>query len=107
MTTFSIKRGTDFYVNFTLREPRVDCDTPGDPVDVTGYTAAFTVTIGADVTTVTSPSGITITAVDGKFAVHLDNTQTALFDRSGTWGMTVVSPGGDITSLGDGNFRVR
>ena len=73
-----IDQGADWYINFTYE------DSTGTPINLTGYTAALQLrSLPADSATalsLTSSSGITITAATGLIAVHATAAQTGAID---------------------------
>jgi hypothetical protein len=71
-----IDQGADWFLNVTWE------DINGDPIDVTGYTAALQMRTSplarTYVLSLSSPSdGITVTGASGLFAIHATAEQTA------------------------------
>lgn len=106
MATLNIKRGDDLHVNFTLRDPKNEDGTLGDPIDITGYDVVFTVDIGGELTVVDNTDGIDVTPLEGLMEVHVEGEATAEWGRSGTWKLVLTSPEVDVKTIGPGNLRV-
>ena len=74
-----IDQGADWYINFTYQQPN------GDPVDLSGATAALQVRsypedTEAVLTLTTENGGITITPLEGLLEVHATAEQTTAID---------------------------
>lgn len=74
----TIDQGADWYINFTYQ------DSTGTAINLTGYTAALQLrSLPADsiaALSLSTGSGITITAATGLIAVHATATQTGAID---------------------------
>ena len=102
---FEIEQGA------TLSRPIVWKDANGTPIDVTGYTARLHVRKAvASATTLlelTSPTEIVVGTTDGKFTINMTDVETAaLTFVSGRYDLEVISPGGVVTRLLEGKFKV-
>lgn len=85
----------------TLRKVVNWQDSDEDPVDLTGYTVTVNITVGEIVYNLTSGSGLTIDAPNGKVTVVLSDTQTAAFTKQfGKWRLRAEST--DNTTLAEG-----
>lgn len=95
--TVVIDQSADFYLNVTYQ------DSTGANVNLTGYTAAFSIasTYGkTPLLTVTQANGITLGGTAGTIAIHLTNTQTnTLGEGSFVAELAVTSGAGVETSL--------
>lgn len=102
MPSLTARRGADYLKTFRWLE-----DDRTTPINLTGYTVAFTVKINRVETTYTTVPEVTVTAVSGLVSVHIEDAVTALWAASGTWKLVVTSPGGIKTVLADGVLEVR
>lgn len=99
-----IEQARDFYLSVTWK------DTTGTPINLTGYSAAFSIRQDYGepiVVAVTSPTNITLGGSAGTITVHLDQTQTAIDE--GTYVCELVATSGSSieTSLLKGQINVR
>lgn len=102
-----ITRGATFSHVFTWRNSALTA------VNVTGYTAEFTIDNrdGTEAVSVTSGGGsITMGGAAGTVAVLLTDTQTTALTRAGAHGgrfaVVLTAPGGSIVPLADGEVSV-
>ena len=106
MVDVKITRGARFAHTFTWRT------TAGAAVNVTGYSAEFTLNdrSGAEILSVTSPTSITLGGTAGTVVVTLTEAQTTALDRAtdhaGTYSLVLTSPGGAVTVLSSGRAAV-
>lgn len=104
-----IEQGATFYLSFTWHEdgPIVDGElTPGDPVDLSGWTARTQVrdAVGGAVllsaTTSTQGSTIALGGVTGSVVVKFTAADTdAVTAQFGVYDLELVAPSGDVHRL--------
>ena len=102
---FKIEQGV------TLTRPIVWKDADGVPIDVTDFTARLHVrkAVGSATTLLelTSPIEIVVGTTDGKFTFNMTEAETAaLTFVTGRYDLEVISPGGIVTRLLEGKFKV-
>lgn len=95
----------------TLSRPIIWKDSAGNPFDVTGYTARMHVRVSPNAATtlleLVSPTNITVGTTDGMFTFNMTATETAnLTFLVGVYDFEVISPGGVVTRLLEGKFKV-
>lgn len=81
------------------------------PQDLTGYSARMDIATAPNInpliTLSTVEGNITITAPDGKIAIHIDEAETALLTQEKySYDLVLYSPSGDATRLVGGLIRV-
>jgi len=101
----TIEQGADWYVNFQWT------DTSGNPINLSGYTAALQVRTSplakTTVLSLTSSSGIAITNGTGTLAVHATAAQTgAITNGLYSYDMEITSGSGIVTRLVQGSITV-
>lgn len=102
-----IDQGADWFINFTYKQPN------GDPVDITGYTAALQIRTSplarTAVLTLENGNGITITGAEGLLEVHATAAQTAAI-TNGKYAydleITSTAPAYTVTRLVQGTVEV-
>lgn len=102
---FVIDQGADWYITFIYK------DANGTAINLTGYTAALQIRdTYADSTTdlsLTSSSGITITAATGTLDVHATAAQTgAITAGNYVYDLEITSSGGVVTRLVQGKIVI-
>lgn len=101
-----IDQGADWFLDVTYDNPN------GTPINLTGYTAALQIrSLPSDPTAVlslTTGSGITITAVTGLVAIHATAAQTRAIDEGVYYyDLEITAPGtGVVTRLIQGQADV-
>ncbi len=100
MTTLRVIRGDDFTRTFIWK------DSTGTAINIAGYTATFSVTVGTSTTNYTIGSGLTVTAAEGKIVLLIEEDVTALWASSGTFRLRVTSPSDLVQTLVRGNLVV-
>lgn len=82
----------------------IDWDNPGgSAVNLTGYTVTCTIEVGETIHTLTSGSGLTVDAAQGRITLTLTAAQTNEYDSQyGTWRLRVTSGSGVKTTLAEG-----
>ncbi len=105
--TFIVDKGA------TFRRTLVWRDAPDSPIDLTDYSANFLVEAArngkwSEALSVSSPSGITITEVEGRLEVMLTDEQTGSLDEGHKYrhSLFVTAPNEDVTRLIRGSFVV-
>jgi hypothetical protein len=99
-----IEQARDFYLSVTWNNPS------GTPINLTGYSAAFSIRQNYGepvVVSVTSPTGITLGGSAGTIIIHLNQTQTAIDEGTYVCELVVTSGGNIETSLLKGQIAVR
>lgn len=95
--TVFIDQNADFDLAVTWK------DSTGNPVNLTGYTATFTIAAGTNkppLASVTSPTGITLGGVAGTILVKIPYATTNTLGEGSFWAeLRLVSGGGIATSL--------
>jgi len=99
-TTMTIDQARDWYLTVTYQ------DSTGTAINLTGYTATFTMTSGATTLTLTSGSGITITPATGVIAIHATASQTSIDAGQYRAELIITSGSGIITSLLKGQLSI-
>ena len=103
--TVFIDQNADFNLAVTWK------DSTGTPVNLTGYTASFTISAGTNrpsLVTVTSGAGITLGGSAGTIAVAIPYATTNTLGEGSFWGeLRLVSGGGIATSLLKGPLASR
>jgi len=97
-----IDQGRDFFFTAIY-------ENAGTPINLTGYTAAFSLSQnynGATNLSLTTGSGITITGSTGTINVHATAVQTEIPAGTYVAELTITSGGGIETSLLKGNLVV-
>lgn len=100
MTTLTAIRGDDFVKRFTWQA------ADETPINMTGYTIEFIVTINGVVTTYTTTPQVTLTPLSGRMDILIEDAVTALWSTSGTYKLRVTSPADLVTTLVSGTLRV-
>jgi len=99
-TTLEIKAGATFQATFLYKDPA------GAAINLTGYTAALRIrrsySAGSTDVSLTSSSGIVITAAVGQLDVTIAAATTAGLSGSYVWDLSVTSGGGIVYSLAGG-----
>lgn len=93
-----------------LRNP-ADGDTPGDPIDLTGYSVRMqvreSVTSPTPLLSLTIGDGITVNAPAGEITLSVADDVTATWAwRYGLYDLEIESPAGDTTRLLKGEVEV-
>ncbi len=106
-----IEAEAGFPITFTYCSSGSAPGVPGPPIDVTGWTAkmSFRSSYGdGNALTLTSASGggITVTGVDGAFAVLMTAAQTTQLPNQGVYDLLITPPGGQPIRLVEGKFEV-
>lgn len=99
-----IDQARDFYLTITWK------DSNSAPVNVTGYSATFTIRQDYGepiVTSVTSPTDIVLGGTAGTFTIHLDQTKTSIDEGTYVCELVATSGGGIETSLLKGHIPVK
>lgn len=100
--TLSARIGCVFRFSAIVKNP------DGTIMDLTGYGAQFVVRQKlSDVTpalSLSSGSGITITAASGKIAVEITKTQTAALDGEYFYTLSAIEPGTQVVHLFSGKI---
>lgn len=100
--TLSARIGCVFRFSTILKNP------DGTVMDLTGYGAQFVVreklSDASPVLSLSSGSGITITALTGKIAVEITKTQTAALDGEYFYTLSAVEPGSQVVHLFSGKI---
>lgn len=99
-----IEQARDFYLSVTWKNPA------GTPINLTGYSAAFSLRQNYGepiVVSVTSPTKITLGGALGTITVHLDQTDTAIDEGTYVCELVATSSGNIETSLLKGQINVR
>ena len=97
-------QGRDFYTTVTYN------DSTGTPINLTGYTASFSVSTDYNTTAVlalTNSNGITLGGSAGTILIHATATQTAITAGNYVAELVVTSGAGVQTSLLKGPFVVK
>jgi hypothetical protein len=117
--TFNIEQGATFdpiiqYLN-PAPDPDNDPDTPGPPIDITGYDARMKARTGSKTGPVfldlTIGSGIIILSEAlGQFQLDVDDTATAAlteadFDGGAFYDFEIIEPGGKVIRLIEGSIK--
>lgn len=96
-TSVFIDQNADFDLGVTWK------DSTGTPVNLTGYTAKFTISAGtnkAPLVTVTTGAGITLGGSAGTIAIAIPYATTNTLGEGSFWAeLRLVSAGGIATSL--------
>lgn len=92
MTSLHAIRGDDFVKRFTWK-------SDGTPINMTGYTMEFIVTINGVAVTYTTTPQIILTPLSGQMDVLIEDAVTALWGTSGTCRLRVTSPTDIVTTL--------
>lgn len=100
MTVLRAIRGDDFQLSGVWNDP------DGDPINLTGYTVTFTVTVNGDVQTYSIGSGVTVTPLSGRIDILIEDDVTAEWGSDGSWRLSVTSSGDLVTTLGRGILKV-
>jgi hypothetical protein len=98
-----IDQARDWFLTVTY------ADATGTPINLTGYTASFALSQGYNNSTnltLTSGSGITITAATGKIALHATQTQTNIGAGTYTAELVLTAADGTETAILKGNLVV-
>ena len=87
-------------------------DSAGAVLNLTGYTARMQVRRRIESTTVlieltTTNGAITVTPTLGKLNFALSASQTATLSQSGVYDLEIVSSGGEVTRMLEGQFIVK
>lgn len=99
-----IEQARDFYLSVTWNNPA------GTPINLTGYSAAFSLRQNYGepiVVSVTSPTDIVLGGSAGTIVIHLDQTDTSIDEGTYVCELVVTSGGGIETSLLKGQINVR
>jgi hypothetical protein len=99
-----IDQARDFYLSVIWK------DSTGTPVNITNYTANFSIRQNYGepiVLAVSSPTDITVGGSNGTFTVHLDQTQTSIDEGIYVCELIATAPNNIETSLLKGNITVR
>jgi hypothetical protein len=111
-------QGATFRRTLVWRQPASDEDlpeTPGDPVDLTGWSARMQLRVEVDADDValelTTDNGrITLGGPDGDITLRVaaaDLERGAIEAGSYRYDLELVDPAGDVTRLIEGKFRIR
>ena len=118
---FTIEQGADFDPIITYRNPPADPindpDTPGAPIDITGYDARMQVRTGSKTGTLVLDMNIgngeiiILDAVNGQFQFQVDAAATAAlteaeFDPTGFYDFEIIEPGGKVIRLLEGTVQL-
>lgn len=103
--SYTIDQGADWYLTITYK------DSNGTAINLTGYTAAMQFRLTSSSTTaalsLTSSSGITITAATGTLAIHATAAQTGAMNAAKyDYDLEITSSTGVVTRLIQGNATV-
>lgn len=108
-----VDQGETWRMTLRLRNPAAPDGTPGEPIDLTGYSARMqireSVTSPTPLLSLTSSpgGGITITPADGLMELYVADEVTAAWQwRYGLYGLEIESPGGETTPLLRGEVEV-
>lgn len=102
--TTVIDQGRDWFMTVIWQ------DSNGTPVNLIGYSATFAIREDYDepvLLTLTSSSGITITAAAGQFDIHITHLQSTFPEGDYVAELIATSGGGVQTSLLKGQIPVR
>lgn len=102
---FKMDQGSDWDLNVVYE------DANGDPINLTGYTAAMQLRQNynsetADLTLTSSNGGITITAAEGKMVLHATAVQTGLLSEGYYVYDLEIDSGGVVTRIIQGQVTV-
>lgn len=109
---FICEQGATFNPVITWREPTAEDGTPGDPIDLTGYSARMQVRPSVASTTVvislTTENGrISLGGANGEIELLIEDEDTAnLPPASYKYDIELESSGGVVTRLLKGSFKV-
>ena len=100
-----IDQGADWFINFQYKQPN------GDPVNLTGYTAALQVRTSplakTAVLTLDTNAGLTITPLTGTIAAHATAAQTAAITNGKySYDLEITNNVGVVTRLVQGTIEV-
>lgn len=99
-----IDQARDFYLTVIWQ------DSNKTPINITGYTATFSIRqdyAEPIVVSVASPTAITLGGANGTFTIHLDQTQTAIDEGTYVCELIATSGSGIETSLLKGQIPVK
>lgn len=101
----AIEQGATFARTFTWK------DENGAAVDISGYTARMKIKDrvgGSTIVSLTNGSGITLGGAAGTVAILLSATATAAYTfQAAVWDLELVSAGGVVTRLEEGNVILK
>jgi hypothetical protein len=102
---FTLDQGSDWDLNIVYK------DGNGDPINLTGYSAAMQLrqnynSDSAELTLSTTNGGIVITGVQGKLVLHATASQTGALDPGFYVYDLEVTSGGVVTRLIQGQITV-
>ena len=102
---FTLDQGSDWDLNVIYQ------DANGDPINLTGYTAAMQLRQNynsetADLTLTTSNGGIVITGALGKLVLHATAVQTGLLESGNYVYDLEITSGGVVTRIIQGQITV-
>lgn len=99
-STTNIDQAADWYLTVTYQ------DNTGTAINLTGYTASFTIVSGNTGFTLTVGAGITITPLTGVINLHATAIQTAIPSGQYKAELTITSGSGIVTSLLKGSIVI-
>lgn len=106
----TIDQGATYALSMIYRGPNIDADTPGDPFDVTGCTAAMQIrlAVGSPVLiSATENAGITVGTTDGRIDVILPEEQTILLTtKRARYDLYITFPNGTVRRLLEGKVTI-
>lgn len=100
MATLSAIRGDDYQVRFIWK----DGDTP---INITGYTIVFSLTINRVTVDYDGTPEVTLTPAAGQIDIFIEDEVTEDWGTSGTYKLVVTSPSDLKTTIARGRFEVR
>ena len=100
MATLSAIRGDDYQVRFTWK-------SGATPINITGYTVVFSLTINKVTVDYDDVPEVTVTPLDGQIDIFIEDSVTEDWGASGNYRLVVTSPTDLKTTLAHGQFRVR
>jgi len=92
-STTTIDQAADWYLTVTYQ------DSTGTPINLTNYTAKFSLVSGSTSLILTTGSGITITGATGTIALHATATQTSIDAGQYRAELVITSSNSVVTSL--------
>lgn len=105
MTSLTAIRGDDFSKRFTWRTKATSL-VPSVPINLTGYTVEFIVTINGDPVTYTTVPVVTVTPLLGRVDVLVADEVTSTWGTSGKYHLRVTSGSDAPVTLARGVLRV-